>query len=214
MKKLIGLIIILLGIGFLLEQLNIGWAGNFINIWWPVVVIAVGLHAWQKNRHAWFGPMIITLVGIILLLDQLKVFEKSAWEYFWPVIIILIGGRVLFGRKQGDHVKAERGDANASAVFSGVERVVTGRFTGGDVTAWFGGVKLDLRNAQFEGDATLNVFAAFGGVDVLLPKNVRVVTNVSPLFGGAEDKTQPEQNATKTLTITGTALFGGVGVKN
>jgi hypothetical protein len=82
------------------------------------------------------------------------------------------------------------------------------------VSAWFGGVKLDLRDAQFADQTTLNVSLGFGGLEVWVPKHVRIVTSVTPIMGGAEDKTQPDANATKTLTITGSALFGGVGVKN
>lgn len=214
MRTIIGFIIVLLGIGFLLQQLNVPWAETIIDAWWPFVIIAVGLTVWNGNRRQWFGPLVIVLVGVVIALDQTNVFSQSAWNYFWPMIIILVGGRLLLNRQGPPAMKAETGSADAQVFFSGVDRVVSGPFERGQVTAWFGGVKLDLRQAQFASDSTLNVSAGFGGVEILLPRSVRVVSKVTPVMGGMEDKSQPESGATHTLTIVGTAFFGGVGVKN
>lgn len=215
MRALFGAIIVLLGVGFLLQQLNIPWANHLMDAWWPFVIIAVGLAMWNGNRRHWFGPMIVVLVGIILYVDQLNVLKQSAWSLFWPVVVILVGGRILLGRQFTAHqMKLETGSADATAIFSGVERRVVGPFARADVSAWFGGVKLDLRDAQFADQSQLNISTGFGGVEIMLPRSVRVVTHVTPIMGGAEDKTTPDGGATKTLTITGSAMFGGIGLKN
>lgn len=214
MKNLFGLVIVVFGLGLLLQQLHVPGAENITAIWWPLVIIGVGVIAWQSNRQAWFGPLLIILVGFVILLNQLDVFEDSAWNIFWPVIIIVIGGRILMGQRWEGGPKRETGPADASVLFSGVERKVTGPLMHSSASAWFGGIKLDLRNADIAADAQLDITAAFGGIDILVPRTVKIVTKVSPFFGGAEDKSQPDAGASKTLTIRGTAMFGGVSVKN
>ncbi len=215
MRNYFGFVIILLGVGFLLQQFNISWADNVMGLWWPLSIIAVGLLAWRGNRRHVFGPMIIVLVGIIMLIDQTNLFNRSAWNIFWPIVIVLLGARVLFGKDFGHRgMQQETGDADANVLFSGVDRKVTGTFDKGSISAWFGGAKLDLRDAQFADQATLNVSLGFGGLEVWVPKHVRIVTKVTPVLGGVEDKTQQDPQATKTLTITGSAMCGGVSVKN
>jgi len=149
-----------------------------------------------------------------LLLKNLGTITGDVWNYIWPLIVIIIGLRVIFGHKRGSSNKESGGDANAFVAFSGVDKRVTGKFTGGSVNAIFGGAKIDLRDADIQAGADLNVMAAFGGVDVLLPKSVKPDINIMPLFGGASNKTHPDEGATKKIKISGTALFGGVEVKN
>ncbi|MBI5466776.1 MAG: hypothetical protein HY975_00995 [Candidatus Kerfeldbacteria bacterium] len=214
MKNLFGLVIVVFGLGLLLQQLNVPGAASITAIWWPLIIIGVGVIAWQSNRRAWFGPLLIILVGFVILLNQLDVFEDSAWNIFWPAVIILVGGRILMGKRWEGGPRSDTGPADASVLFSGVERKVTGPLAHSSVSAWFGGVKLDLREADIAADARLDVTAGFGGIDILVPRTVKIITKVTPFFGGAEDKSHPDAGVGKTLTISGTALFGGVSVKN
>lgn len=213
MRNVVGFAIVLLGVGFLLNQMGVTWADKVASSWWPLLIIGFGLVSLQKNPRGWFGPVIVVLVGVVLLISQLVESTRSLWAYFWPIIIILIGGRILLQKKWDERVTTA-GNANAHVLFSGVDRKVTGKYENSEISAAFGGVKLDLREAEFGENQELNVFAAFGGVELLVPKTVRVVTHVSPLFGGVEDKTQSDAAATQTLNIKGTALFGGIEVKN
>lgn len=214
MRKFFGLVVILVGIGFLLQQFEVSWADNLIATWWPLLIIAIGLMSWRSNPRIWFGPAIIILVGLALLLDTLDFMTTSAWNYFWPIIIILVGGRMLMRKPWPGDQQETSSTPSANVMFSGLDRKLTGTFTKGDVSAWFGGVKLDFSSAQVQPNAVLNVFAAFGGIELVVPRNVKVVTKVTPLFGGAEDKSHPDTGATTTLVVSGTALFGGVSVKN
>ncbi|USN54017.1 MAG: hypothetical protein H6760_02500 [Candidatus Nomurabacteria bacterium] len=214
MRKLIGFFLILLGLGFLLQQLDLAWADNLPNFWWSLAIIAVGFYALNNNRRMWFGPALIILVGLLLFIDQLDLFAKSAWTLFWPIIIIVFGARIVMGKQWDGRMKEDQGSADASVVFSGIERKVTGHFKEGQSSAWFGGIKLDFREADLAEQSVLNASASFAGIDIIVPKNVRVVMNVTPILGGSEDKSQPDPNASKTLTIQGTAMFGGISVKN
>lgn len=214
MRSFIGLIIILAGIGLLLEAAGVGSFDTIAKAFWPLVVMAIGVMAWRSNPRAFTGPTILIMVGAILLLTNYDRLPGSAWNYLWPIVIMLFGFQILFGKFGHPKARMATGGTNAFAAFSGVEERTTGTYTGGTANAWFGGVKLDLREADIQDGAVLQVWAAFGGIELLVPRNVKVTTSVLPLFGGAENKTTPDPAASKTLHINGTAMFGGVGVKN
>lgn len=104
-----------------------------------------------------------------------------------------------------------------SAVFSGRDiRVDNSEFCGADLSALFGGIDLNLKNAVIRRNVTIDVKAVFGGIDILMPANVRVVVDVTPILGGVENGTRTPLGAdenTPTVFIRGTCLFGGLEVK-
>lgn len=217
MRNFFGLIVVLLGIGFLLQQLNVPGADALVRSWWPLVIVIIGLGMWNANRQHVFGPLVIVLVGVIALLDQWNIFHQSAWNLFWPVVVIIIGIRIFFGRsweKMGRNMTTDVGSAQAEVIFSGIDRKVTGIVTNGSLSAWFGGVKMDLREAQFTQDVTLNISAGFGGIELYVPKSVKVVNQVNGILGGSEDKTSADTSAPHTLTLKGSCMFGGLTVRN
>lgn len=77
-----------------------------------------------------------------------------------------------------------------------------------------GGVELDLRNASIQTDAVLNVFAFWGGISLKIPSDWSVVNNANAFLGGVDDTTVPAMGSSKRLIITGTAIMGGVEIKN
>lgn len=104
-----------------------------------------------------------------------------------------------------------------SAVFAGRDiRVDNSVFNGADLTAMFGGIDLNLKNAVIQRNVTIEVKAIFGGVDIIMPSNVRVVVDVSTIFGGVDNGTRTPLGAdenTPTVFIKGSCVFGGVEVK-
>ena len=76
------------------------------------------------------------------------------------------------------------------------------------------GGELDLRQASMQTEATIHVFAMWGGIQIKVPTDWSVVTNGIPLLGGIEDKSVPTTTSTKRLIIEGYAIMGGVEIKN
>lgn len=217
MRNYFGLAIILFGVFFLLQQLNVPGAERLLSSWWPLVVIAVGLGAWSSNRKHLFGPMIIVLVGVIALLDQWNIFHQSAWNLFWPIVIVLVGLKIVLGKAQpstNDHMSSDTGNADVNLLFSGLDRKVVGEVKQGSISCWFAGAKLDMREAQFPQDCTINVSVGFGGVEILVPKTVKVMNQATGILGGSENSAHADATAVRTLTVTGSALFGGLHIRN
>lgn len=113
-------------------------------------------------------------------------------------------------------VLPSRGDAESDevAIFDGVAlRSRATAFRGGSMLAWFGGVAVDLRDAQLAPGAHLSAHSLFGGVAIRVPPGWRVESNVSSLGGGvAIGVPEPDDPAAPTLRLDGFSLFGGIAV--
>ena len=78
-----------------------------------------------------------------------------------------------------------------------------------------GGCEVDLRHAGINGDAVIDVFAMWGGIELRVPESWTVITKVTPIMGGVEDNTRAPQNpGGHRLTIRGMVLMGGIEIKN
>lgn len=112
----------------------------------------------------------------------------------------------------GSHTEVDR----MVAVFGGVDRKGRWRVRArSQATAIFGGVDLDLREADFDAPVIeLNVQVCFGGVDIKVPAGINVRNETVNIFGGTDVKNlgEPVEGA-PTLVIKGTVFFGGVDVK-
>jgi predicted membrane protein len=88
-------------------------------------------------------------------------------------------------------------------------------FRRADLLAIMGGCEIDLRKAAINGEAIIDVFAMWGGIEIRVPEDWTVVSRVVPLMGGVEDKTRPPQTATAhRLVLRGFAIMGGIEIKN
>ena len=90
-------------------------------------------------------------------------------------------------------------------------------FQGGQVSAIFGGVELDLRDAVLGSEeAVIEATVVCGGIELRVPKDWRVNIRTTTMFGGAENnRPQPSAaDAKGELTITGTVVCGGIEVRD
>lgn len=111
-----------------------------------------------------------------------------------------------------------RGDAGSDevalvAVLDGVElESRAGAFRGGSMLAWFGGIAVDLREAELAPSAHLDVHSLFGGIALRVPPEWRVESRVKALGGGVAISPRTSDPGAPTLTLDGFAAFGGVAV--
>lgn len=220
------LIVIGIGVLFLLNNLNIFFIHD---VWryWPVILIAAGLAKMVDSPVSSGRAMggILVGVGALFLANNLG-FLNLSWENFWPLVLIGAGLVMLWSRlapppagTANIPAGAHEGALNEYAIFGGVERkVTTDDFRGGQVFAMFGGVDIDLRRAGMRGDsAVIYVTSMLGGVEFKVPQNWIVVGQMVAMFGGFGNKSvlpSADMPGVKRLYIKGSAVFGGVGVKN
>jgi predicted membrane protein len=98
----------------------------------------------------------------------------------------------------------------------GLQRATASRdFGGAELTALMGGCKIDLSRAQIaSGEAVVDVFAMWGGIELTVPEDWTVICRVVPVMGGIEDQTVPPALERQRLVITGLVFMGGIGIKN
>ena len=218
--------LVLVALGVILGGNAMGWFNIdvFFDGWWTLFIIvpcAIGFLAKPGER---MGNLIGLTVGVFLLLGCLDVLSfETLWKLVLPIIIILIGltmvFRNLFAHKFNEvtaklNEKINKDD-EIGAVFAGQDIKMNGEeFKGKNLSAVFGGVKLDLRKAVIKEDAVINASAIFGGIDILVPDDVIVVTKSNSFFGGVSNKTNNEpKKGAHTIYVNGTGLFGGVEIK-
>ncbi len=217
-----GIILIAVGVIFATNALELTSINIFFDGWWTLFIIvpcAVGLFT---NRDK-AGSIIGLFIGAALLLACRDVFEfEIIRKLAVPVIVILIGVWLIFkGHSRESAVILEDAKKNGAspkrcfAAFSGKKLDYTNEvFEGAELSAVFGGIECDLRNAVFEKDAVITVSCIFGGADILVPENVNVKVSSNSIFGGIDDKKHINRADNQvTLYVNGTCIFGGVDIK-
>jgi predicted membrane protein len=218
-----GAILIALGTLFLLDHLGV-INGNIIWKYWPLMLIAVGIGK-VINEGKRVGGVLLILVGAFFMAEHFG-YRMFTWETLWPVIIIFAGIAMIWGRFDVPNLRPENGEGEktvqAVALFGGVERRIhTSNLTNGSITAMFGGVEMDFRSADIEGEeAVIFLDAMFGGIELVVPDRWAVVWEGMNIFGGYSDETRPPlpdvpgSAPRKRLMLRGRAVFGGISVKN
>jgi hypothetical protein len=102
-----------------------------------------------------------------------------------------------------------------AAVFDGIDlKSRASAFRGGSMLSWFGGIAVDLREAELAPDARLRVVTVFGGIAIRLPAGTRVESNAAAIAGGVDvSAPEPETDDDPRLVLDGFALLGGIAVK-
>jgi Cell wall-active antibiotics response 4TMS YvqF/Domain of unknown function (DUF5668) len=172
---------------------------------WPASLIGVGLvKLWHSREGSGggFGGFVFTVAGSWLLLEQLSVVRLSFWQ-LWPTLLVFFGGFLVWqglSRPRAVRDADTNSAVSAMAVLGGVMRGNNSRaFRGGDLTAVMGGCELDLRHAAIDGEAVIDVFALWGGIEIRVPEDWSVESRVVPILGGVDDKTRPPQGASRCL---------------
>jgi hypothetical protein len=220
-RPLIGLVLLAFGVVFLLDAAGALDGDEAVDRWWPLILVVAGLFQLAEHRRSHILPLTLIGSGAALLLFTTDVVEGDPGPYIGPAALIAVG-LVVLGRW-----RARRSPGASSAddvlrvegIFGGPQVATTSQlFRAATLTAVFGGVTLDLRQARpGPGGATVSATAAFGGIDVIVPRGWRVSVSGTPIFGGIGDKTDrsvtPEPDAPQ-LDIDALAIFGGVEVKH
>ncbi|MFA6393701.1 MAG: LiaF domain-containing protein [Patescibacteria group bacterium] len=160
------------------------------------------------------------IAGIVLIIIGLSAFfGENFFKIAFSVILIAIGVRILTGRRRGIALSGEKRTSgedylNEAIIFSPIEKTITSEnFQGGKVVVVFGGGELDLREVKTAGEnIEMEVTAIFGGLKIMIPKNWKVNSKGTAIFGGYDNHTSGAGNI--TLNLKGAAIFGGVEITN
>ena len=216
----VGITLIIVGVLFLLDKFTALNFGGLLSDLWPAIFIIIGLIKLQGQDRG--AGLIFILIGTIFLLVTLGNVEFNNILKLWPLILIFIGLSMIFkGRRTNWKMSNETtsGDdyIHSNAVFGGSEHTVTSQnFRGGETMALFGGVELDMRQANISDEGCkIHATALFGGVEIIVPDDWNVIITGTPIFGGIDSKSRRKSDAKniKDVYIHCTVAFGGVEIK-
>ena len=213
-----GSCLIIIGVIFFLNALDITDINIFFSGWWTLFIIIpcfIGLFT-----EDYFGNMIGFLIGMALLAScQGWISFGLIAKLIFPVTLIMIGINILLRGKIHNKVNEKIKQLNTIdgksvvAIFGGQDLRITEKYLGGDVEAIFGSIDLDISEAKLETETPIKINAIFGGVTIKTPKDVKVIVKSVPIFGGVESKVHSNETSKKTIYIEAVAIFGGVEIK-
>lgn len=221
-RLVVGLAIMMAGLVLALDSLGVV-DGTVLFRFWPLVLVAIGVVKWLSPPRQLSSGIVWILAGSAFLLVTLG---RMSFGGIWALLLLFIGANIAY-RALRPPVRpdplAPGAGFDTVAVFGGCKTgAVTApggpptEFKGGSAMAVFGGCEIDLRRAVLPdgGAAVVDVFAMFGGIEIKVPDDWQVVNRGNAFLGGFENKSRPLPGSQKRLVVTGTAIMGGVEVKN
>lgn len=221
-----GLFFIVVGVGFAGKAFDIWDFNLFFAGWWTLFIIIPCLISVIQNGVG-TGSIIGLVVGIMLFLSCQSAIDGSVIrKLFVPIILIAIGLNIMFRnmfRKKFVHLENttqtegnfHNSSSDHSAIFSSNRvNVKNERFMGTSLSAIFGAVVLDLREAVIDTDVEITATAIFGGIDIFVPRGIQVKVSNVPIFGGVDNNTEKySQPGAPTIYLNSTCMFGGIDIK-
>ena len=228
-NRILGLILLIAGTAWLLKHLEIELFPDWL-ISLPTAIIVLGLLFAFKTRFQRPGPILMMIVGTVWMLRRYADIPREFNLYLWPSALILFGIYLIFRparrrthghheyRKNWGEETSNKDRLDIDAIFCGSrKRIISKNFEGGEITAIFGGTELNLSQADFEKEITIDVSIVFGGLKIIIPNNWELKTQLTTIAAGVEDQRHtdglhvvPE----KTLVLKGTVVFGGIDIQN
>ena len=219
---ILGLILILLGVVIGINSLGIAKIDiGFEGCWTLFIIIPcfIGLIKDEDKK----GSIIGLIIGVLLLLSARNILDFAiVWKLIIPIILVIIGVSFIFkdtfNKKVNDEIKKlnknSKNKDEICATFSSQNVRVDDEFNGINLTSVFGGIKYDLRDAKIKKDTLIKACLVFGGIDILVPENVKVKVKSSSIFGGVDNKSKNSaKDDSYTIYIDATCVFGGVDIK-
>ncbi len=226
-RVLLGLLLIVIGAGYLLQVFGV--IADFtavLRVWWPLLIVVVGLRWLIKDaRHPWW-PLLVMVIGVLMLLSRLL---PDFARYFWPiagaVALVAIGIRLLLPRDRqkasviiNSASRKESSDASVqhTVTFGALEVHNTSTaFRDGGLDVRFGALKLNLRDATLAPEgAVLNIHAAFGGVEIVVPRDWAISVHGQTMLGAVENTTTNPTSGAPMLTIDASVTMAAIEIKN
>ncbi len=227
-----GILIIAVAVLILLENFGFDFVidKGLIN-WWALFIVVPSIVSLFEKPSFWnVGAL---LVGLVFMFDDvinsLKLFPFELSDLIWPIILIFVGLSIIFHRgskssaeehDDSDKDYTEQSSADGvysySAVFSGDSYRLKDALKSFKASAVFGGLDFDLGDTHIEDGAHLKLTAVFGGIEIIVPKDINLIINGTPVFGGIDAKgyKNPNNVVSPVVYLDYTCTFGGIDIRS
>lgn len=212
---------------------------SFILIVIGVIFLSGRILPWFDLRDFAF-PLIIIAIGFWLITKKGKQtpWDKKKDQYFEKEqvfteadYVVKPEGETEQSTEEGQQTQTNQSGQSSSynynikgddvldivSVFGGVKRMVLSKaFKGGEIVNIFGGAEVDFTRADIQGPVIVEITQLFGGTKLLVPPHWQVVSDVSSVFAGVDDKRfgNATQSPDKILYLKGISVFAGIDVRS
>lgn len=214
-------ILILIGIIMIANE---NYRGGFILVAIGVLFM-ISRYYYMDSMTLW--PVLLIILGVYILLNvgrpHRRDYGREAAERIKEQVSETVAEQVSshFKEKFNNRGRTISEDfLDETSVFSGTKKSISSEnFRGGKITSIFGGSEIDLYNCKLApGDNILEITAIFGGTTLYIPRDWKVVMDVTPIFGGFSDERRKDPSIAypedRKLIIKGLLLFGGGEIKS
>ena len=212
-RAVVGIILVLIGAVFLLDNLGFDVYIPYYLFSWPAIFVVLGV----INLISGSGRSALVFFGLAAIF-YLHHYRIVSIGEMWPLILIVIGLSFIFRKRPAPKNISETDDNyfDEIGIFGGTERkYVSESLKGGKITCIFGGSEIDLRGSHAQDGAVIEIFCMFGGVELMLPEDWKVNMDATAIFGGFSDsRKNVVSSSDTTVHIKGFTMFGGGEVKN
>ena len=216
-----GIVLIIIGLIFGLNALEITNINIFFDGWWTLFIIVPSFTDLFKEKDK-TGNIVGLTIGIVLLLacNNIINFDLIV-KLIVPITLIIIGLSFIFkdtinGKIKKEIKKLSKNDQNEYYATFGSQDLnfKNEEFDGCNTNAIFGEVTCDLQDAIIKKDAVINASSIFGSTTIIVPNDIKVKIISTPIFGGVSDERKNNhQESEITLYINAICIFGGIEIK-
>lgn len=219
-RLVFGAIVLTLGLLWTAENLGLLDADSVLR-YWPALLVVFGLlrvTGTFGNRHVVSGVLFM-VAGGWMLARELGYIQVSLFR-LWPMFMIVMGFSLVWRSMRGEPAAedAQRDSfPRPFAIMGGVTRAIESQdLTSIEASAVMGGVELDLRGAKARGrEVVVEAFAWWGGIELIVPDDWRVVSEVIPVMGGVDDQSRlGVAEPVTTLLVRGMVIMAGIEIRN
>lgn len=192
-----GIILLLIGVYFLLGGLS----------WLP------------ENSQAMVWPLALIIAGVLLIFKSRR---RGPWSHShmahhrkeW----MKRRGLGMNFKEEQQQCESVDGFLHSENVWGAARHVVLDElFKGAIVRTSFGGTVIDLRHTHIAlGETYIDLDCSWGGVEIYVPSDWKVVFKCNTFFGDCDDKRwhNGDINHESILVVRGTLSFGGLEIKD
>ena len=220
----------------LLWGIYAGAKHNFQKPIWGILIF-IGLFGLLNEAfpdlhlHNFVFPVIIIAIGLWIILRRNQSptnrdkfarewEQKWDWRYHTPA-----DPAVETGSDAGNIPPINPGSGkfstddfiDSTSVFGGAKKTILSKnFRGGDITNIFGGAEIDFTQADINGRVIIDITQVFGGTKIIVPPHWQVISNLSAVFAGVDDKRLRQTGAgdnNKILVLEGVSIFAGIEIR-
>lgn len=242
---LVGIIVMIIGFGLLLRKMDFILFPHWLFSWEVLLIVIGVLIGVRKQFQGAGWLILILLGGFFLVDDLPGMYWIRSYSLPLGIIVVgafLIfrsaitrslsskdenryrhqasDGKETDSTKASTETSSKSGNSDdyldVTTIFGSIKKKVFSKnFKGGQSTVMFAGSELDFTHADIDGVAVFDMVVAFGGMELVVPSNWDVKSEMSAILGGIEDKRNTANiDPNKRLILKGTCMFGGVEIKS